>query len=472
MPQIPLPPTTLRAFLSLLLLLLMAVIPLWADTHAAGEGADAPLLFAWIGIFLIVAKVSSLVQKFGQPAVLGELLAGILLGNLALFGVQFFEPVRTNTTIHFLAELGVVILLFQVGLEADIQQMRKVGMRSLAVAFAGVALPFALGYVLGPLIFPGMTSNAAIFLGAILTATSVGITARVFRDLNVAHTAEARIVLGAAVIDDVLGLIILAVVQAIVQSGSVAFGDIAVISAKALLFLGGSFALGRASAPYIGRMFSLISTGQGMKFTAAIVFGLLLAYLAHLIGLAPIIGAFAAGLILDAVHFRHFDDPAFVRQVTDITKNAPTEVRVAINESLQQLSRKHIDELLEPVSYLLVPIFFVYTGFNVNLTTFLNPQVLLAGLIISAAAIVGKVAAGVAAGSVNKWIVGWGMMPRGEVGLIFAATGKNLGVIDDEIYSVVMMMVVLSTLLTPPLLTAALRKQQRKNKGRNHPASI
>lgn len=432
-----------------------------AGGHAAegGHGAFA-LTFLWIAVILIAAKVSGLVEKLGLPSVLGELSIGIIIGNLTLFGITILSPIKVDPIIAFLAELGVVILLFQIGLESNIYEMRKVGARAGMVAVLGVIVPFVLGtYIVGPLLFPGLSQNALLFLGAALTATSVGITARVFKDLGKLKSSEAKIVLGAAVIDDVLGLIILAIVSALVTTGAVSVGIISEIVAKAVLFLIGSIVLGQLFAPRIGKLFAMIQTGTGMKFTLAISFGLIFAYLAQLIGLAPIVGAFAAGLVLDPVHFRFFKDPEIIHEVKEALEDLKVKAEDKIMARLKYHSAKHVEELIEPVGMLMVPIFFVYTGINVDLTTFLNPQVIIAGLAITAVAFVGKMVSGLVSGNVNKLIVGIGMAPRGEVGLIFATIGKQLGVVNSEIFSVIIIMVILTTLLTPPVLAALIKRQ-------------
>jgi len=434
------------------------------EQSGAGTGGEVahgagPIVFLWIALLLLLAKISGLIEKFGQPSVLGELVMGVILGNLALAGIHFFEPIKADPIINFLAEFGVVILLFQIGLESDIHKMQKVGVRALLVAAIGVVAPFVLGtYIVGPWLMPGLSMTTYLFLGAALTATSVGITARVFRDLGKLRTPEARIVLGAAVIDDVLGLIILAVVSALAVGTAVSVGLVGGIVAKAIGFLLGAIVLGQMFAPQISRLFSKISTGTGMKFTIAVSFGLIFAYLAHAIGLAPIVGAFAAGLVLDPVHFRFFRNPTIVRRLRKVMKGAEPATRDRISRVLTSYSRHHVEDLLEPLSYLLVPLFFLVTGMQVDLTTLFNPSVLLVALGITAVALVGKVAAGLAAGNVRKWIVGWGMVPRGEVGLIFATIGKGLGVIPDEVFSVIIIMVILTTLLPPPILTYLLKR--------------
>lgn len=430
----------------------------------AGHGNAAAFTFLWIGVLLLVAKTASLVEKFGQPAVLGELVAGVILGNLALLGIHLFDSIKTDSIILFLAELGVVILLFQIGLESNIKDMRKVGIPALLVACIGVVVPFVLGaYVVGPWLLPGLDNNAYLFLGAALTATSVGITARVFRDLGRLRSPEAQIVLGAAVIDDVLGLIILAVISAIVTAGSVSTLTIGWITAKAILFLGGSIILGQFFAPYLGRIFSKINTGVGMKFTLAISLGLISAFIAQRIGLAPIVGAFAAGLVLDPVHFRFFRDPQIVSDLRESIKGISGRTREKISQAIEKYSHRHIEDLIEPVAFFLVPIFFVMTGMSVRLDTMFNPSILFTALGITVVAFLGKIVAGIAAGSANKLIVGFGMIPRGEVGLIFATIGKGLGVVSDEVFSVIVIMVIFSTLLTPPILTFLLKRQKDIN---------
>ena len=433
-----------------------------------GHGGDAAVTFLWIAVILIAAKISSLVEKIGQPSVLGELVMGVILGNLALLGIHLFDPVKNNEIIKFLSELGVVILLFQIGLESNIHEMKKVGLKAAMVAIVGVVLPFVLGtYIVGPWLLPGLDPNAYLFLGATLTATSVGITARVFKDLGKLKTKEAQIVLGSAVIDDILGLILLAVVSAIVVAGTVSIGTISWITGKAVLFLIGSIVLGQLLAPVISEGFAKIHTGVAMKFTLAICFGLIFAYLAQLIGLAPIVGAFAAGLILDPVHFRYFKDPKVVRDIKNAVESVECErnVKDKIEEAIKPHAHRHIEDLIEPLGNFLIPIFFIVTGMSVKIDTMFDLRVLALALGITIAAFIGKIAAGYVAGKgVNKAIIGFGMVPRGEVGLIFAVIGKSLGVVNDQVFSIIVIMVILTTLLPPPILTYLLKKQDKKTK--------
>lgn len=435
------------------------MVPLLYSQAAGPESAAHALTLMWIAVMLIAAKVSGLIEKLGQPSVLGELLIGVVLGNLALVGITIFEPISVDPVIIFLAQLGVVILLFQIGLESNIKDMANVGLPAVMVAIVGAALPFVLGaYVVGPYLLPGLDTNTYLFLGAALTATSVGITARVFKDLGKHKTKEAQIVLGAAVLDDVIGLIVLAVVSAIVVAGAVSGGEVALIIIKAVAFLGLAVLVGRATTSYISDFFSRIHTGAGMKFAVAFSFGLVMAYLANLLGLAPIIGAFAGGLILDDVTFKRFRRPDFCEDLEEIKNQVDSSAKKKIDGIMHHYEHRHVEDLLEPVSQIFVPVFFVFTGMMVDLTTFLDKTIVLTALGLTLVAVVGKVAAGFLAGKgVNKWVVGFGMVPRGEVGLIFATIGLGLGVVTGGVFSVVVIMVVLTTLITPLILSRLLR---------------
>jgi Kef-type K+ transport system membrane component KefB len=477
-----------------------------AVQRAAEEGAPSHgvgITLLWIAIILVAAKAAGLVERFGQPSVLGELVMGVILGNLTLIGIGVFEQIQADQHIAFLAQLGVIVLLFQVGLETDVADMQKVGVRAFLVAIIGVVLPFVLGtYIVGPWLLPGLSTHAYLFLGATLTATSVGITARVFRDLGRLQDPEAHIILGAAVIDDVLGLVILAIVSAIVKEGDVSTLAVGHIILKAVLFLGAALLSSKYIAEALNKLFAR-SGGIGLKFTVAISMGLLFAYIAELMGLAPIVGAFAAGLVLDSRQFRHFfDNPEMVDEIQQCIEQSDTGLKQrvrqamdtsevqAVNECLERVDPelkdrfsemvarpgselrdqmcevmnrhnvRHIEEVIEPISLFLVPIFFVTTGMAVSLEALFDIQIVLVALGITIAAILGKIVAGFAAGKVNKMIVGWGMVPRGEVGLIFAMTGKSLDVVSDEVFSVIIIMVIFSTLLPPPILSHMLKRNR------------
>lgn len=430
---------------------------------ANSEGASAPhaaTTFLEIALILVLAKVFSIVERWKQPAVLGELLVGVILGNLTLVGIHAFDAFKLDPNLKFLAELGVAILLFRTGLESNVTEMRKVGLRAFLIALAGVVITFSLGaFVIGPWLLPALSTTAHYFIGAALTATSVGISARVFTDLGKIKTAEAKMVIGAAVIDDVIGLVVLAVVTGMVTTGAVSVGVISLTLGKAIIFLVGAIVLGQIFAPRLGKVLSKIHSGVGTKFTLAIGFCLLFGYLAEQFGLAPIIGAFAAGLVLDPVHFTAFKNAKVTEELKTELATESHSIKDKVLRIVHAHEERHVDDLIEPLSHFLVPIFFVLTGMNVDISSLLNPKVLLLAAALTTVAFVGKYCSSFFAGpNVNKMVIGFGMIPRGEVQLIFAAIGKELGVVSPEVFSAIVIVVIASTIFSPILLGFALRE--------------
>ncbi|MFM7543619.1 MAG: cation:proton antiporter [Ignavibacteria bacterium] len=421
-----------------------------------------PQTFLWIVIALLVARLGGFVEKFGQPAVLGELIAGAIIGNMILINVPFFEGMKSNEYLHFLAEMGVVILLFQVGLESNVHDMKKVGFKALLVASVGVLLPFVLGrYIAGPMLMPGLTEHAYLFLGATLSATSVGITAKVFKDFSMLHSKEARIVLGAAVIDDVMGLVLLAIVSSIVQTGTVSMMQVVQTIGLSIALLAGGTIIGGMIAKPLSKWLSVLNPGSAMKLGFALSVGFAFAYIAHMIGLAPIVGAFTAGLMLDSVHFKYFQEPGYVSEFKRAVGDADKQVQEKVQIIAEEHHEKHIEHIIEPIGHFLSPIFFVMTGLAVDVSVFMNGQTLVTALVLTGIAIIGKLASGFFAGKgVNHWLIGWGMVPRGEVGLIFASVGRALGVVDITEYTVIVVVIMLTTFVTPPILGSLVKNNQ------------
>lgn len=424
------------------------------------EGSGYGLIFLWIASLLLLARLSHLIERIGQPAVLGELLIGVALGNLDLLGITAITEVKSNEIIRFLSNLGVIVLLFQIGLRSNIHKLARVGGRAILVAAIGVIAPFIAGtFIVAPIFFPNLSVLGQVFIGAALVTTSVGITERVLKDLNILNAREIRIILGAAVIDDVIGLIFLAVLTVIAQTGAITFGSIAFISFKAVAFLVAAIIIGYILAPLLVRLFSQVHASAGMKFTFAISTGLFIAYFAEVFGLEPIIGAFAAGLILDPIDFQYFNDPDIVAKIKATMKNSRSSSRNKVLAHLDNYAHKHVEEIIDSLGYFLVPIFFIYTGMQVNLAPLFNIPVLLSALAISAIAFFAKFISGFAAGKKNhRAIIGIGMVPRGEVGVVFASIGAGLNIITPEAFVILILVINITTFVTPPLLATLVKK--------------
>ncbi len=444
---------------------------------AAPVDPAAPILIALVLIAFGAMLGGYLVRRLGQPAVLGELLVGMLVSNLAYY---FHQPVisvlREGETVRsimssaftrsitlaeaarellpptphtqrlvqilnspsgpvaiqvyefvdILSRIAIIVLLFLVGLETSVHEMRRVGRTAFLVAFVGIVAPLLLGFGAMTLLDFSALVEQRLFVGVILVATSVGITARIFRDLKQEQRAEARIILGAAVVDDVLGLLLLAVLSGFVATGAVSLPAVMLITLKAVLFLSGSIGIGLWISPKLVRLMARLEI-QNIKLLFGLGVAFLSAWFASLVGLATIVGAFAAGLVLEELF-------------------------------LKELREEHsLRHLLSPLESLIVPVFFVLMGMQVKLETFGDFKVVVTAAVITGAAVIGKVVSGfVCPSKLSRLSVGVGMMPRGEVALIFAGVGKGLGVIGDGMFSAIVIMVMVTTMLTPPLLRYAL----------------
>ena len=430
-----------------------------AEGHDDGHKDPVAEVLLAISIILLLAKTfGDVFERIGMPAVLGELSVGIVLGNFALMtgydGLEFFKPhlddpeAMTGNVLDMLSRIGVVLLLFEVGLESRVKEMASVGVSSLLVAVIGVVAPMAFGFGVGYMLVSESWEQWQVpaFLGATLCATSVGITARVLKDLGQHKAPESKIILGAAVIDDVLGLVVLAVVSGVIRKGDAfEMSSLLQIVGVSFAFLATALILGALQLPR--HLFKLASflRGHGLLVTTALMICFLFSWAANqLAQLAPIIGAFAAGLILEGAHYR---------------------------EAGEKWKNRHLEDALAPLTALLVPIFFVATGIAVDLSKFSGASTWKLAIGLTVVAIIGKLICswGVREPGLNKQAVGLGMIPRGEVGLIFAGVGRELltpagePVIDDGTFSAIVVMVMITTMITPPMLKWSLGKSSEES---------
>ena len=430
-----------------------------APDSEAGSMILAGVLLSLVFIYLASKLGGELSRLVDLPPVLGELIAGVVVGVSALHLLVFPETgavagdsvvmtilqkiaglnsesiqevfTISSEVISVLAEIGVIILLFEIGLESDLRELQKVGSRAAIVAVIGVVAPFVAGTAGLVLIF-GMPTIPAVFAGAALTATSIGITSKVLSELGQLKSTEGQIIVGAAVIDDVLGIIVLAVVASLAKTGEVDVTNLIYLIISATAFLLGSIFLGK----FFNKSFVAIAEKlqtRGKLVIPALVFAFSMAFLANAIHLEAILGAFAAGLVLDE---------------TD--------------------KRKELDQQVIPIADILVPIFFVSVGARVDLSV-LNPSSAdnRQGLVIAAflivVAIIGKIITGwaiIGKEKINRLAIGIGMIPRGEVGLVFAGIGAASGVLDKPLQAAIIIMVILTTFVAPPLLRFAFKADE------------
>lgn len=367
-------------------------------------------LIALIAILVVAKAFGEIAERLGQPAVLGELIGGVVVG---VSGLGLVDP--RDPTIHLLAELGVIFLLFLIGLETDLKRLISVGGSATAVACVGVALPFIAGYLVGDLL--GYRTMVSVFLGASLTATSVGITARVLSDLGHLRDPESQVILGAAVVDDIIGLVLLTICGTLAEGERLSFLDVGKIVVIAFGFVILAIVIGSQLAPWLIRLLERLRIARGLLF-ASIVFAFGLAYVAERVGSAMIIGSFAAGLVL---------------------------ARTRLG--------KQIEHEVHEVAQFFIPIFFVSVGAAVDFRS-MSGRVIMLGVVLALVGMIGKVAAGFVAWKrgLRRLVIGVGMIPRGEVGLIFAQIGLSSRLLNAGLYSAVALMVVLTTFVAPALL--------------------
>ncbi|MGD1859473.1 MAG: cation:proton antiporter [Leptolyngbyaceae cyanobacterium] len=427
-------------------------LPLLAE---ATEAEIEPLVLAGVLLSLITVYLAAKVggeicARINLPPVLGELLGGVVVGVSALHLIVFPEGAgetgsvlmqlvnRTSDVgaegllsvfrgesevVSVLAELGVIILLFEIGLESDLKELIRVGPQAAVVAVIGVVVPFALGTA-GLIAIFDIATVPAVFAGAALTATSIGITAKVLAEIQKLGSKEGQIIIGAAVLDDVLGIIVLAVVASLAKTGEIEISNVVILIVSAAAFLVGSILLGRLLSPIFVGLVEQMQT-RGELIITSLIFAFVLSYIAATIQLEAILGAFAAGLIL-----------------------------------AETPKHKELEEQIIPISDMLVPIFFVTVGARTDVSVLnpLNPDNR-EGLIIASfmvlVAIIGKVVTGFAVfgqPGINRLAIGVGMIPRGEVGLVFAGVGSASGALSESLEAAIIVMVILTTFVAPPLL--------------------
>ncbi len=383
------------------------------------------LLLSLVFIYIAAKVGAEIATRLGQPPVLGELIGGIVIGTT---GFKLIDP--QAEIIHLLAELGVLILLFEVGLETKLSDLTKVGSQALMVALIGIVAPIAAGFGLG-LAF-GLEPIPAMLIGTALSATSIGISARVLSDQGALASVAGFIILGAAVIDDIVGVSLLAVMTKVAQLGSVNLKDIALVTVSSVGFVVVTLILGKHIASALGKLVTFLRS-RGILLVAFLTFAFLLAYVAQRVGSAALIGAFAAGLLLEETELQH-----------------------------------NLETQLKPVADIFTPIFFVSVGASVNLFSLnpFNPEtraMLGFTILLIGVAIISKLVAGLGANpkEASRMVVGVGMLARGEVGLIFAGVGFTAGVLDAGLYAGLVTTVMVTTLLAPPWLRSVLAKQKQ-----------
>ena len=435
------------------------------------------LQFAFIILCIILAKS---IRHINQAMVLGQIFIGMIIATFAHYKINFFLSMINNDVFLFLAELGSIFLLFEIGLESNLSSITNAGKNAVIVALTGVIVPFTLGYfVVTPIIMSNVSNDILIvtnnpefyevtlqtFIGSILAITSTGISVSVFKELNLLQSQACKIVLAASIIDDIMGLALLSIVTSLALSSRIDIISIGVVLLYILLFFIISILVGQKILPKVINLISVISNNSDTLVLIMISYALCMSFFASAIGLASVIGAFIAGLLLEKHHFNKYKSPNNSNTLNNTNPNTFGEFINNITPNNLTGSSISLEHLIKPFGKLLTPIFFIYAGMQVDIISAFNFITLKLTFIISVFAIVSKIVAGyLLPKTSNRLIIGIGMVPRGEIGLIFATTGLSLKIINHEIFSAIVLMIVVTSIFTPPLLTYATKKSGSKLK--------
>ncbi len=389
----------------------------------------------------------------------GEIFSGVILGDLHTFGINIFNSNGNNNIIQFLAELGGIILMFEIGLESKFSDLKKNFNTGFTVAFAGTVLSFFGGFLISKYLIPNSNLSLHLLMGVITAATATGISAKTFKEMGIIGSDEVKIVLVASIIDELVSVIFFGIISALIIGASINFHALSISFAQMIGFFIFAAIFGHWITPFLTKWSTKIHAGINMKIGVLFIICLLFSWIAHQMGLATVIGAFIAGLILDQVYFKSFSRNSFFKDVQDTLEEiADLKVKNKLTHILEEQEERTLEELLKPLSHIFVPVFFIYIGMQLNvekLFQFDTFRITAALLIVSFAA---RIFSGycIRNKNLNKIIIGLGMTPVGEAGLIFAMFGKTFGIIDGTVLSAIVATLVIAAIVTPIFIKFAI----------------
>jgi len=396
-----------------------------------------------------------------MPIAVGEILTCIILGQLDHFGITLFTPAEHNTVIQFLAELGAIILMFEIGLESKFSDLKKNFRRGIRLAIIGSILTFAGGFAVSWLLIKDQHLLLNLLMGVICAATATGISAKIFKEMNLLHTKEIKIVLVSSILDELISILCFGVISVMLITHTVGLSSISLSLAKALIFFIFAAIFGRWITPQITNWSTKIHAGFNMKLGVLLIICFFFSWFAHILGLAFVVGSFIAGLILDEVYFKTFSRSSFLVQLRTLTTQVSDDkLRGQLNKTIHNQEGQTIRELLKPISHLFVPIFFINIGMMFDITDLLNQRTLIITFALLGISFLGRILSGyfIRGKNINHLILGLGLTPIGEAGLIFAAFGKEVGLIDERLLSAIVSALVIAAIITPILIKFSVKR--------------
>jgi len=432
-----------------------------ADIHHNQHVSNInPVIFLWLVVFISLSRGLSIVKKIGLPLVVGEILSGLILGDLNHFGIHIFNEAENDLSIQFMAELGAIILMFDIGLESKLSDLKKNFKTGFAVAVSGSILTFSSGFLISKYLTENPTTLSNMLFGIIIAATATGISAKTFKDMKIIHSKEVKVVLVASILDELLSILGFGIISSLIITHSVSLLNLSVSMAQVLGFFVFAAVFGQWITPLMTKWSIKIHAGINMKIGVLLVICFLFSWIAYISGLATVIGAFIAGLMLDKIYFESFSKSNFIVKLRHIALNlSDTATKQKLNELIEKQEERTLEELIKPLSHLFVPVFFIYIGLMLKVDTLLHVDTLLLVAFILILSFIGRLISGFfirPSRKLNSLVIGLGMTPIGEAGLIFAMFGKNMGIISENSLAAIVASVVIAAVITPILIKIAI----------------
>ena len=420
-----------------------------------------PTILLWLVVFIFLSRSLSIVKKFGLPLVVGEILSGVVLGQFHTFGYDIFYEAANDPVIHFLAELGAIILMFEIGLESKFSDLRHNFKSGIKIAFIGSSITFVSGFLVGWFLIPTSTISLSLLMGTISAATATGISAKTFKEMGILRTKEVKIVLVASVLDELMSIIIFALISAMIITTSYNIKTFSVSIFQLVCFFVFAAVFGNWITPIMTKWSTRIHAGINMKIGVLLIVCFLFAWVAHIFGLATVVGSFIGGLILDQVYFKKFSQSKTFHKLKLLTNRIKDlKLKDDFTRVIVNAEERSLEELLKPLSHVFVPVFFIYLGLLLDIRQLFSPTTLIITLALLTTSILGRVISGyfIKDKNINHLILGLGMVPIGEAGLIFAMFGESLGIISIATLSAIISSVVIAAIITPLLIKYAINK--------------
>jgi Kef-type K+ transport system membrane component KefB len=448
--------------------LLLPVILFLADAQAFASNTPVsttstndydPIILFWLVVFIFLSRSLSIVRKIGIPIIVAEILTGVILGDLHSFGINMFANSENNLIIKFLAELGAIILMFEIGLESKFSELRKNFKSGFMVAASGTAFTFFAGYLISLYLIPNTTLPQNLLMGVITAATATGVSARIFKDMKILHSREVKFVLVASIIDELISIFCFGIISGLAIDDAFNLVTTSVTALQVFAFFGFAAVFSNWITPFITHWSTKIHAGIHMKIGVLFSICLLFSWIAFMLGLATVVGAFVAGLILDQVYFKSFSKSSFINNIRRLSLSiAEPETRDKLVKLIDGQEERDLEELLKPFSHMFTPMFFIYIGLMMNVEALFEKQTLMITIALLCASFIGRIMSGYTLKTpkkINRLLIGLGMTPIGEAGLIFAVFGKNAGLISNDTLAAIVATLVIAAILTPILTKIA-----------------